>query len=672
MTDLNLRIHMAMVAIEVIYLIVVNLKVRHAEKAGLVLHLSCSLIYIYAFANLQTATSFSEAILANKIEYIGSTFSALFFLLFIREYLDVKVPRFIAYICILVNVAVLLSVLNLESNTYFYSYVNYIETDGVIVLQKGHGLLYFAFAVITIFLDAFCIGLICSYYANQKKLLSAECIALNLGIVLPVLMYVLYLFDIGGDLVSYGYFVSDTILVVMVSNKRIFDVLHSSRESIYNNLKDGFLLLDQSEHVRDHNLTMERIVGQVIENGKPLNDIYMGELDIKPGTYEYKKHIYEVFAEPVKYRKKTLGSLITFTDITQHQEELRKQEYFAQKAKSADEAKRKFLMSVSHRLRTPLNTIMGYNSFVEESAESEEIKENSRKINEASVELLGLIDDILEMADEKSTDDLDVLLKRPSMVEAVVKTFEFKGVKPAELGVELPRRVLIVDDTESNCTVLQLMLKKSGIEADVAYSGSQALELCDNKHYSLIVMDYMMPDMDGFATFAALRKKVTGLNANVPTILFSADVTGGIKQKALEAGFVSYLSKPVNKEVFLAEYEFWTNTYNLNIKKGLELCDDDTDIYAEVKKAFFDDWIEKLGDIDKVFIEGDLEKYRTYTHGVKSAALYIGGQEVSDLAKAQEFAVKENRFDFVKEHHEEFMQRLEIFLKWIEKYEVEK
>lgn len=671
MNDLIFGIHMAMVAMEVFYLVMLNIKVKHTEKTGLVLHLACSLIYIYAFAQLQTATSFQEAILANKIEYIGSTFSALSFLLFIKEYLDLKVPKAIGITCVIGNMAVLLSILNLENNTLFYSYVNYIEINGTVVLQKGHGFLYYAFILFTIFLDAFCVGLIASYYTSQKRTFSAECITMMVGVAFPVLMFVLYLFDMGYDLVSYGYFLSDTILVWMVSSKKIFDVMHSSRESIYNNLKEGFILIDQSEIVRDHNLTMEKIIGHSIENGAFVKDIYWGDLGITPGTYEYKKHIYEVTVQPVNYKKRTLGSLITFSDITQHREEVRRQEYFANKARSADEAKTKFLMNVSHRLRTPLNTIMGYNDDIFETTESEEIKKNSEKIKEASVEFLGLIDDILSMANEKSTDALDDLLKKPNLADKAVKELEFKNVNPAVLGVNIKRRVLIVDDTESNCIVLQLMLKKNGIEADVVYNGNDALDICDKKHYSLIIMDYMMPEMDGIKTFNELRKRVTGLNANVPVILYSADVTGGIKQKAIDAGFVSYLSKPVNKELMLAEYEFWTNTYNFNMKKGLELCDDDEEIYAEIISAFYDEWNDKLKYIDEIFVSGNMEKYRVLMHGVKSAALYIGGQEISDLAKAQEFAVKEGRMDFVKEHHEEFMQRLEVFLKCINNIEVE-
>ena len=67
--------------------------------------------------------------------------------------------------------------------------------------------------------------------------------------------------------------------------------------------------------------------------------------------------------------------------------------------------------------------------------------------------------------------------------------------------------VLAVDDTDTNIIVLQELLKQTGVNIDAAYSGVEALGYTAKKEYDLILMDQMMPEMDGTQTLAAKRKK---------------------------------------------------------------------------------------------------------------------------------------------------------------------
>ena len=106
-------------------------------------------------------------------------------------------------------------------------------------------------------------------------------------------------------------------------------------------------------------------------------------------------------------------------------------------------------------------------------------------------------------------------------------------------------RILVVDDVKMNLNVVRLLLKNTGIQTDLASSGEECLKYTLLKSYDLILMDHMMPIMDGLEAFHRLREQVDGLNANTPVVALTANALVGAQEMYLKEGFVSYLSKPV-------------------------------------------------------------------------------------------------------------------------------
>ncbi|MBQ7582122.1 MAG: response regulator, partial [Lachnospiraceae bacterium] len=105
-------------------------------------------------------------------------------------------------------------------------------------------------------------------------------------------------------------------------------------------------------------------------------------------------------------------------------------------------------------------------------------------------------------------------------------------------------RILIVDDTEMNLTVIQSLLKKTQLRIDTALSGKDALTLAEVNPYDVIFIDHMMPDMDGVETLKHLRELEK--NQTTPAVALTANAVSGARQKYLSAGFDDYLSKPVD------------------------------------------------------------------------------------------------------------------------------
>ena len=104
-------------------------------------------------------------------------------------------------------------------------------------------------------------------------------------------------------------------------------------------------------------------------------------------------------------------------------------------------------------------------------------------------------------------------------------------------------KILVIDDTEMNITVIQNLLKKTKMQIDSALSGKEGLALAKKTKYDVMLIDHMMPEMDGVETLVAIRMNDT--NKETPAVALTANAISGAREMYLEAGFDAYLSKPV-------------------------------------------------------------------------------------------------------------------------------
>ncbi len=108
-------------------------------------------------------------------------------------------------------------------------------------------------------------------------------------------------------------------------------------------------------------------------------------------------------------------------------------------------------------------------------------------------------------------------------------------------------RILMVDDVNMNLKVTKALLKKTAIIVDCALSGPEALEMVAKEHYDVILLDHMMPKMDGIETLQHMME-TQHLNNDTPVIALTANAIVGAREMYLAAGFRDYLSKPVKGE----------------------------------------------------------------------------------------------------------------------------
>jgi len=105
-------------------------------------------------------------------------------------------------------------------------------------------------------------------------------------------------------------------------------------------------------------------------------------------------------------------------------------------------------------------------------------------------------------------------------------------------------RILLVDDTPANLEIAVKILEQEHYDLYIADSGLTALELIEKITFDLILMDIMMPDMDGFETYKRIREKEK--NKDLPIIFLTAKVDIESMVKGFELGAVDYIRKPFN------------------------------------------------------------------------------------------------------------------------------
>ena len=127
--------------------------------------------------------------------------------------------------------------------------------------------------------------------------------------------------------------------------------------------------------------------------------------------------------------------------------------------------------------------------------------------------------------------------------------------------------VLVVDDNKITTKLMRKYLEASGLEAAEAYDGVECLEKVNQRIPDAIVLDVMMPRMDGYETVKNLRQSET--TKNIPVVIVTALNDVPTQIKAIDTGADDFLSKPVEEKLLIAKARVLSklSIQNENIKK---------------------------------------------------------------------------------------------------------
>ncbi|MBO5166084.1 MAG: response regulator [Lachnospiraceae bacterium] len=243
-------------------------------------------------------------------------------------------------------------------------------------------------------------------------------------------------------------------------------------------------------------------------------------------------------------------------------------------------------------------------------------------------------------------------------------------------------RILAVDDNEMNLLVVRSLLKRVQVQVTCCISGTECLHEIQNNSFDVVLLDHMMPGMDGIETLKELRKMPAG--KEIPVIALTANAIAGVREEYLAAGFDGYLSKPIDakdlEEVLLkylpqekciitdngdkaeeqcrGEKKMHTEEKGercLCPEMGIQYCGEAESVYREVLQMFCDMKEDKKGKIQESFAGEDWKNYTIYVHALKSTSLSIGGKMLSKQAADVEKAGKQGDIAYIKKMHETLM-----------------
>ena len=224
-------------------------------------------------------------------------------------------------------------------------------------------------------------------------------------------------------------------------------------------------------------------------------------------------------------------------------------------------------------------------------------------------------------------------------------------------------RILVVDDTEMNLTVVKGLLKRTQIQIDTAVSGYQCIDMVKENTYDAIFLDHRMPGMDGIETLTELKKLTDCPNANTPVIALTANAVAGAREEYFKAGFDDYITKPIDSrqlEHCLIKYlpetkvkyqtgelqqvaeeitlPAWLSSVpGLDTESGIKHCGS-VEAYLSALTVFAESLPRTAEEIQRFFANCECDNYTTKVHALKSTARVAGLNELSERARRLEDA----------------------------------
>jgi CheY-like chemotaxis protein/HPt (histidine-containing phosphotransfer) domain-containing protein len=229
-------------------------------------------------------------------------------------------------------------------------------------------------------------------------------------------------------------------------------------------------------------------------------------------------------------------------------------------------------------------------------------------------------------------------------------------------------RILLVEDNIINQKVAQGILAQLGYRADVAANGLEALQALEMIDYDLVLMDCLMPEMDGFEATVMIRSPDSKvLNRNVPIIAMTANAMKGDREKCLESGMNDYLSKPVkidelaemlgkwlargtDKETTASEADEQPVTLPLFDESDMvDRLGDNQDFIAMILNEALQELPKQLQELRKLLTGDDSVEIRRSAHTIKGMAGNISAKALSEICQKLETTAAEGAVESARE-----------------------
>ena len=269
----------------------------------------------------------------------------------------------------------------------------------------------------------------------------------------------------------------------------------------------------------------------------------------------------------------------------------------------------------------------------------------------------------------------------PTPMSAVNYEQQKSGVieKEAEsLFIAPGAHILLVDDNDLNLVVAKDLLKPLQMQIDTAENGMQAVAMVQQNQYDLVLMDHMMPVMDGIVATGKIRELPDERYKKLPIIALTANAMVDARKEFLNAGMNGFVAKPIDFTRICNQLRLWLPKELVQEVSGEEarklLMNDISDSEIQPKNPqtefSFEEGVKRCGSkaalmktirifyrtidskankIEQCLKEGLISDYVIEVHALKSSALLIGAVPLSEAAKELESYGKQGKTEALEE-----------------------
>jgi signal transduction histidine kinase/CheY-like chemotaxis protein len=250
-------------------------------------------------------------------------------------------------------------------------------------------------------------------------------------------------------------------------------------------------------------------------------------------------------------------------------------------------------------------------------------------------------------------------------------------------------RILVVDDINTNLVVTSGLLAIYKSHVDTCTSGAAAISMVKSKHYDIVFMDHMMPEMDGIEATKIIRALEGDYYRKLPIIALTANAIIGMKEMFLSNGFNDYLSKPIEvlklddtltawipgeKQIQNAEAQEPIDAHAVFpdgfLIEGVDIQAGKTryteKAFLEVLRSYYQHTpglLEKINHIKyRDLSEEAIKEYTITVHGIKGASFGICADTAAKQAEALENAAKSQDMKFIEMNNIRFIEEVEKIL----------
>ena len=230
------------------------------------------------------------------------------------------------------------------------------------------------------------------------------------------------------------------------------------------------------------------------------------------------------------------------------------------------------------------------------------------------------------------------------------------------MKTQLSGKILVVEDNIVNQKLTCAILKKIGLDFEVAGQGEEAISLWQHNAYDLILMDCQMPVMDGYIATQKIRQLET--TTHTPIIALTANAMANDDIRCKNSGMDDFLSKPFTITDLISILEKWLSHPGTTTSNTDELLDLDYAAITELKESLEDGFIEIieiyiksttniLEEMMLAYSTADHSEIQRLAHSLKSSSAIVGATKISNHSKNLEFQLMKNNFSNMKEKIDE-------------------